>query len=91
MRKQVEAIYENGVLRPLEPLTLNEHQRVTVTIAEAAEDPMTAYLDHEYLETVRKEVQRVEQIPSRSQILQITSRDPESWSEAVTAEREDRS
>ncbi len=91
MRKQVEAIYENGVLRPLEPLTLDEHQRVTVTIAEAPADSLGAYLDHEYLETVRKEVERVEQVPSRNQILEITSKDPEPWSEAVIAEREDRS
>jgi predicted DNA-binding antitoxin AbrB/MazE fold protein len=34
MSKQIEAIYENGVLRPLEPLSLDEHQRVTITIAE---------------------------------------------------------
>ena len=30
MSLQVEAIYENGVLRPLEPLPLQEDQRVTV-------------------------------------------------------------
>lgn len=32
MSKRLEAVYENGVLRPLEPLDLEEHQRVTVTI-----------------------------------------------------------
>jgi len=26
MSKQIEAIYENGVLRPLESLSLDEHQ-----------------------------------------------------------------
>ena len=35
MAQQLEAIYENGVLRPLEPLALKESQRVTVTIADA--------------------------------------------------------
>ena len=34
MHKRLEAIYENGVLRPLEPVDLEEHQRVTVTIEE---------------------------------------------------------
>ena len=29
-----EAVYERGVLRPLEPLTLAEHQRVHVSVDE---------------------------------------------------------
>jgi len=29
---RVEAIYENGVLRPLEPLELQEHEHVTLTV-----------------------------------------------------------
>jgi len=34
MQKTVDAIYENGALRPLEPLTwLAEHAQVKVTIA----------------------------------------------------------
>ena len=37
MSKQIEAIYENGVLRPLEPLDLDESQRVTITIADEGE------------------------------------------------------
>ncbi len=28
----VEAVYENGVFRPLQPVQLPEHQRVTITI-----------------------------------------------------------
>ncbi len=32
MSIQMEAVYENGVLRPLQPLPLTEHQRVTVAI-----------------------------------------------------------
>jgi predicted DNA-binding antitoxin AbrB/MazE fold protein len=37
MSTQWEAIYENGVFRPLQPVQLPEHQRVTVTIeADAA-------------------------------------------------------
>ena len=34
MEKTVQAVYENGVLHPLEPLQLGEHQQVTVTISE---------------------------------------------------------
>ena len=28
----VEAVYENGVLKPVQPLLLQEHQRVQVTV-----------------------------------------------------------
>ncbi len=34
MARHLEAIYEQGVLRPLEPLTLPEHHRVRLTIDE---------------------------------------------------------
>ena len=33
MSTQLQAIYENGVLRPLQPLTLAERQCVTITIS----------------------------------------------------------
>ena len=34
MARQLEAVYEQGILRPLEPLVLAEHQRVRLTIEE---------------------------------------------------------
>ena len=33
MLQSVEAIYEDGVLKPLEPLQLAEHQRVRVSVS----------------------------------------------------------
>jgi predicted DNA-binding antitoxin AbrB/MazE fold protein len=30
--EQIEAVFENGVFRPLKPVNLPEHQRVTVTL-----------------------------------------------------------
>ena len=32
MGQNIEAVYENGVLKPLEPLRLPEHQRVRLSI-----------------------------------------------------------
>lgn len=47
MSTQVEAIYENGVFRPLQPVRLPEHRRVTVTIDENVEsDPTWADQAH---------------------------------------------
>ncbi|HTU92225.1 MAG TPA: antitoxin AF2212-like protein [Gemmataceae bacterium] len=37
MSTHLEAIYENGVFRPLQPVQLPEHRRVTVTIDEDTE------------------------------------------------------
>lgn len=37
MGRQLEAVYENGVLRPLQPLGLTERQRVLVTVSEATD------------------------------------------------------
>ena len=34
MTTQLQAVYENGVLRPLQPLSLAERQCVTITISE---------------------------------------------------------
>jgi predicted DNA-binding antitoxin AbrB/MazE fold protein len=34
MARHLEAVYEQGVLRPLEPLSLAEHQRVRLTLEE---------------------------------------------------------
>jgi predicted DNA-binding antitoxin AbrB/MazE fold protein len=36
MARQLEAVYERGILRPLEPLILPEHQRVHLTLEEAS-------------------------------------------------------
>lgn len=34
MEKTVQAVYENGVLHPLEPLLLGERQQITVAISD---------------------------------------------------------
>ncbi len=39
MEKTVQAVYENGVLHPLEPLLLAERQQVTVTIDDSIDLP----------------------------------------------------
>ena len=34
MAFEIQAVYENGVLKPEKPLPLDEHQRVTVVVQE---------------------------------------------------------
>ena len=53
MHLRVEAIYENGVLKPLEPLSLREKERVKVTISK----PQTTeenLLDSEFIASCQK-------------------------------------
>ena len=90
MTRQVEAVYENGMLRPLEPLGLDEHQQVTVRIIDSSEDPLRSYLDLGYIERIKKEVDAMNHIPSIEEVRAITSKDPASWAEAIIAGREDR-
>jgi predicted DNA-binding antitoxin AbrB/MazE fold protein len=49
MTRTVQAVYENGVLRPLEPVNLAENAKVTVTIADGSETvPDEASFDSEF-------------------------------------------
>ena len=88
MTRQVDAVYEGGVLRPLESLPLAEHQRVRITVSEAAGDPLESMIDREFLERARQELAEVSEIPTLEEIHRMTARDPSSWSEAIVAERE---
>jgi predicted DNA-binding antitoxin AbrB/MazE fold protein len=36
MHKTIEAIYENGVLKPLTPLDIKEHEKVEIILKEKA-------------------------------------------------------
>jgi predicted DNA-binding antitoxin AbrB/MazE fold protein len=45
MRTAIDAIYENGLLRPLQPLALEEHARVRVSVETLENDiERTAWL-----------------------------------------------
>jgi predicted DNA-binding antitoxin AbrB/MazE fold protein len=52
MRHRIDAIYENGLLRPLEPLNLPDRERVSVTIESGISDD---WLDHDAMEFARQE------------------------------------
>jgi predicted DNA-binding antitoxin AbrB/MazE fold protein len=41
MPLEVDAVYENGILRPLQPLDLKEHERVVVSIAKPGSSPIS--------------------------------------------------
>ncbi len=57
MSRNIEAVYEGGVLKPLSPLKLNEHQKVRKTV-EGGESVVRATsgifsgLDHDTIEEI---------------------------------------
>ncbi len=48
MSKQIEAIFEGGVLKPLEPLALPEKGRVKITISESGTED---WMDTEFMDS----------------------------------------
>jgi predicted DNA-binding antitoxin AbrB/MazE fold protein len=90
MTNHVDAVYENGVLRPLEPLPLEEHQRVRVTVSSISGDSLASLVDQSFLEQARKEVSAAGCIPTHEGIRRMTASDASSWSEAIIAERDER-
>ena len=64
MIKQIEAIYENGMLKPLEALPLAEHQHVRVTVSEISGDPLASMIDLPFLEHARHEIAAAHYVPT---------------------------
>jgi predicted DNA-binding antitoxin AbrB/MazE fold protein len=61
MTRSLQAVYEKGVLRPLEPLPLKEHQQVTVTVSDQEDDRLDATFLR-YLETQADDSVSLEQV-----------------------------
>jgi predicted DNA-binding antitoxin AbrB/MazE fold protein len=74
MTRQVEAVYEHGVLRPLEPLTLVESQRVKLTISDASTGSYSR--DMERVGKAKAEVAAMKHVPSIEEVQQIMSKIP---------------
>lgn len=83
MSQSLQAVYENGVLRLLEPICLHEHQRVTLTI-ETLEEP---WLDAECFAAAAREA---DDNVSLEAVQQALSKIPGSLTSTFIAEREDR-
>jgi predicted DNA-binding antitoxin AbrB/MazE fold protein len=82
---ETQAVYENGVLRPLSPLPLREKQTVALTITESL-GWLDDLLDAEFVEQCRQDPQDA---PSLEEVRRLLSAGPGSLSEAVLANRDD--
>jgi predicted DNA-binding antitoxin AbrB/MazE fold protein len=65
----IEAVYENGVLKPAQPLPLKEHEKVRITIepgltwAERTAGTLGWKGDHETLQRILDELEEPEELP----------------------------
>lgn len=82
MKKSVEAMYENGVFRPLEPVDWPEHQRVQVSVPDEDE-----WVDRDYIEWAAGQVQETVSVEA---VRQALAKIPGSLTADFLAEREDR-
>lgn len=87
MIKTLPAVYENGVLRPLEPVDLKESQRVEITISDSVEDLADVWLDHEYIASVDA-IEEAE--PSLDEVRSALAKIPGKLSDDIRSERDSR-
>ena len=85
MQKSFEAVYEDGVLRPLEALPFANRQHVQVTVAEIVPNEDIAV----YFEPAEWEASKTDSI-SRAEVWRATASIHGSLSDAVIASREER-
>ena len=89
MPHQVDAVYENGVLRPLEPLDLREHERVLISIVKAAVQGRSN-LAVEYIESVKEGLQEAESAPGLDDVRRRLAKIPGSMAAEIVADRGER-
>jgi len=89
MPLRVEAIYENGVLRPLQPLDLKEHERVVVSVVKAAASGGPK-LDLEYTEKIKRELQDAGPAPGLEEVRRRLAKISGSMAAEIISERGER-
>ena len=89
MQVQVEAVYENGMLRPLQPLNLMEHEQVTVIVSagSAVDDGPEP---NGWVARLRKEAEAYGPPPGLEEVRRVLSKIPGSMTQDFIDEREDR-
>jgi predicted DNA-binding antitoxin AbrB/MazE fold protein len=89
MSRQVEAVYENGVLRPLQPLDLAEHEHVFVSVTKNSA-AARAILAVEYIEGLRREHQDADPAPGLEEVRKRLGKIPGSMAADIVADRGER-
>lgn len=87
MHEHIDVVYENGVLRPLGPLPsqLREHQHLRITID--TPDTLEDRLDAACLAAAKRDA---DPTVSLDEVRRILARVPDTLTQLVSAEREER-
>ncbi len=89
MSLTIEAVYENGVLRPLSPLALKENERVTLTVDSAAPLGVPApasTLDFDVVEHARRVLAEIGPAPRLEEVHRRLRKIRESMSAEIAEE-----
>jgi predicted DNA-binding antitoxin AbrB/MazE fold protein len=81
MRQKIDAVYENGLLRPLGPLELSDQERVSLTVESGSDEH---WLDMDALAWARQEG---DPTISLDDVRRCLAKIQGSLSDVVTAER----
>jgi predicted DNA-binding antitoxin AbrB/MazE fold protein len=85
MTQEIDAIYQDGVFRLLQPVSLAESQTVKIIVSTST--PAESGRDWDLLERAKAEVSRLPNIPSIEHVREMLSHMPGSLSRNVIAER----
>jgi predicted DNA-binding antitoxin AbrB/MazE fold protein len=90
IEKRIEAVYEGGVLRLVEPLEFPEGQRVWITIQRRppSDDPLADLIDEDYHEWCLQHAPA--NPPTIEEVRAATSKSSGSIQDDIRAERDDR-
>jgi predicted DNA-binding antitoxin AbrB/MazE fold protein len=89
MPRQIEAVYENGVLRPLQPLDLAEHEHVVVSVMKNSASGR-ASLAIDYIEGLRRAHQDADPAPGLEEVRRRLGKIPGSMAADIVADRGER-
>jgi len=89
MPLQVDAVYENGVLRPLQPLDLREHEQVLVSVVKPA-DQGRPNLAAEFIEGVKRVLQDAAPAPGLEEVRRRLAKVPGSMADDIVSDRGER-
>ena len=90
MSMQVDAIYEHGMLKPLQPLNLAENEVVVLTITQAVNTPGDCQPDRRYIDDLRAALKDAEPAPGLDEVRRRLAKIPGTLTADFIAEREDR-
>lgn len=85
MQHPIRAVYEKGLIRPLDPVNLHENDQICIQIE------MNSDFDYEIVEQARREVALLDRIPTLEELHELLRDMPgPTLSELIISEREER-